>query len=82
MRTRLSILAASFMLLASASSQVAAAEYRYCLQGEEFPGGAGDCSFSTYQQCQATASGRMASCAANFAFPGVSPAARNHSRHH
>ena len=28
-------------------------------------GGFGDCSFSTYQQCQATASGRDATCAAN-----------------
>jgi hypothetical protein len=37
----------------------------FCIKGCEFGGGAGDCSFSTYQQCQATASGRDATCAAN-----------------
>jgi hypothetical protein len=39
----------------------------FCIKGCDFGGGAGsgDCSFSTYQQCQATASGRDATCAAN-----------------
>jgi hypothetical protein len=37
----------------------------YCIKGCDFAGGAGDCSFSSYQQCLATASGRDATCAAN-----------------
>jgi hypothetical protein len=37
----------------------------FCIKGCDFGGGAGDCSFSSYQQCLATASGRDASCAAN-----------------
>jgi uncharacterized protein DUF3551 len=37
----------------------------FCIKGCDFGGGAGDCSFQTYQQCQATAAGRNATCASN-----------------
>jgi hypothetical protein len=37
----------------------------FCIKGCDFGGGAGDCSFSSYQQCLATAAGRDATCAAN-----------------
>jgi hypothetical protein len=37
----------------------------YCIKGCDFGGGAGDCNFSSLAQCQATASGRDATCAAN-----------------
>jgi hypothetical protein len=37
----------------------------YCIKGCDFGGGAGDCSFSSLAQCQATASGRDATCAPN-----------------
>jgi Protein of unknown function (DUF3551) len=39
----------------------------FCIKGCDFGGGggAGDCSFASYQQCLATASGRDATCAAN-----------------
>jgi Protein of unknown function (DUF3551) len=39
----------------------------FCIKGCDFEGGGGvgDCSFTTYQQCQATASGLTATCAAN-----------------
>ena len=47
------------------AAPAAAKDYPYCIKGCDFGGGAGDCSFSTYQQCQATASGRDATCAAN-----------------
>jgi hypothetical protein len=40
----------------------------FCIKGCDFGGGAGDCSFSSYQQCQAAASGRDATCAANPTF--------------
>jgi hypothetical protein len=42
-----------------------AGEMPFCIKGCDFGGGTGDCSFSTYQQCQATASGRDATCATN-----------------
>jgi hypothetical protein len=50
---------------AAVPGEVAAGGLAYCIQGCDFGGGAGDCSFSSLQQCQATASGRDATCAAN-----------------
>ena len=47
------------------SGAAAAGGLPYCITGCDFGGGAGDCSFSSLQQCQATASGRDATCAAN-----------------
>ena len=40
-------------------------DYPFCIKGCDFGSGRGDCSFSTYQQCQASASGRDAWCDAN-----------------
>ena len=37
----------------------------YCIKGCDYGGGIGDCSFSSLAQCQATASGRVATCATN-----------------
>jgi hypothetical protein len=62
MRTLFLVLAAS--IFATGVTPVAASEYRYCLQGDDYAG-AGDCEFTSYLQCQATASGRTAYCAAN-----------------
>jgi hypothetical protein len=47
------------------SGAAAAGGLPYCITGCDFGGGAGDCSFSSLQQCLATASGRDATCAAN-----------------
>jgi Protein of unknown function (DUF3551) len=47
------------------AAPAAAGGMPFCIKGCDFGGGAGDCSFSTYQQCQATASGRDATCATN-----------------
>ena len=44
---------------------VAAGGLPYCIKGCDFGGSQGDCIFQTYQQCQATATGRDATCAAN-----------------
>jgi len=59
------------LVLSSAASMAAAmpaaaSDYRYCLIGGDF--GSGDCIFSSYQQCQAAASGRAATCAENPSF--------------
>jgi len=73
MRTLFLVLATSATIFATGATPVAArdrvtpvaaSEYRYCLQGDDYAG-AGDCQFTSYLQCQATASGRTAYCAAN-----------------
>ena len=64
MRTLFLALAMSATVLATGVTLAAAGEYRYCLQGDEYAG-AGDCGFTSYQQCQASASGRTAYCGVN-----------------
>jgi hypothetical protein len=39
-------------------------EYPFCIQGDQYPG-LSNCTFTSYQQCQATASGTNNSCIAN-----------------
>ena len=72
MRTLFLVLATSATIFATGVTPVAASEYRYCLQGDDYAG-AGDCGFTSYQQCQATASGRTAYCAANPYLAAASP---------
>ena len=73
MRTLFLVLATSATIFATGVTPVAArdrvtpvaaSEYRYCLQGDDYAG-AGDCEFASYLQCQASASGRTAYCVAN-----------------
>jgi hypothetical protein len=64
MRNFLLFLATSATILSTGPSLVAAGEHRYCIQGDEYAGSS-DYGFVSYQQCQATASGRMAYCVAN-----------------
>jgi len=52
----------------------------YCIKGCDFGGGAGDCSFSSLQQCQATASGRDATCAPNPYFNAKAEMQPDHGR--
>ena len=72
MRTLFLVLATSATIFATGVTPVAASEYRYCLQGDDYAG-AGDCQFTSYLQCQATASGRTAYCAANPYLAAASP---------
>lgn len=58
----LAVLSAGF---AAPTAPAEAREYPFCLQGRDTAGGRGDCSYATYQQCQATASGTYASCYVN-----------------
>jgi hypothetical protein len=58
------LMALSAVFTSSALPAVAQ-EYPFCIKGCDFGGGRGDCSFSSYQQCLATASGRDATCAVN-----------------
>lgn len=80
MRALFLALVISATVFATGTTQLAAHDYRFCIQGEDF--GNGDCSFVTYQQCQAAASGRLAYCGASLAFSNVAPMNRTHPRHH
>jgi Protein of unknown function (DUF3551) len=48
---------------ALASTAASAQGASYCARGCDF--GSGDCSYSSYQQCQASVSGRVGWCDAN-----------------
>ena len=58
----LSFLAAS--LYSSCGSAQVSTQYPFCLQGEDYPGWS-NCSFTSFQQCQASASGTFDECMAN-----------------
>jgi Protein of unknown function (DUF3551) len=58
----LPVLAIAFAL---APMTAEAREFPFCLKGCDYGGSRGDCSFVSYQQCQATASGRVAYCDVN-----------------
>jgi hypothetical protein len=61
----LAVLAAvSAVTVAGSISSVSAAQDQYCLQGRNW-GYPGNCQFSSYQQCMATASGTEDSCGIN-----------------
>jgi hypothetical protein len=63
MRTALLVLTACSALAAAVPA--VARDYPYCIIGCDFGSGLGDCSYSSYRQCQATAAGLVATCAAN-----------------
>ena len=67
MRMRIVFLAlvTSAIVFFTGLSAASAKDYPYCIQGDDFAGGAGECIFSTLAQCQATASGRAAYCTDN-----------------
>ena len=70
MRVRIVFLAlvTSAIVFFTGLNTISAKDYPYCIQGEDYAGGAGECGFTTIAQCQATASGRLAYCAANPTF--------------
>jgi hypothetical protein len=65
MRRAIWALMATAAFAAPGAVSAGAGAMPFCIKGCDFGGGAGDCSFSSYRQCLATASGRDASCAAN-----------------
>lgn len=77
---RRALLALSAIGAAAFAAPVAARDLAYCIKGCDFGAGAGDCSFSSLAQCQATASGRDASCAANPYFNTTADLQTNRSR--
>jgi hypothetical protein len=61
--------AAAFVAVALTAAPATAQDYPYCLQGRQW-GYPGKCDFTSYEQCQATASGTDSYCGINprFAF--------------
>ena len=69
-------------MLATAPSQAVGIRHPFCLQGDEYPG-LSYCTFDSYGQCMATASGRYLTCIANPFYEGPSDdpyAYRNRNR--
>lgn len=60
----------------------AARDYPWCAQGGEYDY-PGECSYSTYEQCQASVSGRLLYCDRNprFAYSQVPPSQPRSRRH-
>lgn len=75
----LAVLAAG-IVASAASAPAQAREYRFCVQSPE-TGIPGDCSYDTYAQCRASASGRFADCGLNPWFAFSNPERRRSRRH-
>ncbi|MBV9564021.1 MAG: DUF3551 domain-containing protein [Bradyrhizobium sp.] len=78
------ITSALWMLTAAGAVQPFAAlarDYPFCMKGGDSDSFNGDCSYDTYQQCQATASGRNAYCDANPFYNGGSERESQAGRH-
>ena len=61
----LALLAASGLaMVGSAPAEAVGTRYPFCMQGNDAPG-LSDCSYTSYAQCQATASGRNLYCIEN-----------------
>lgn len=73
------VVAAAGAATLATSAPAAARDYPWCVQGRGV-GYPGDCSYTSYAQCMASASGRYATCGVN---PRTAYGARRaHSYHH
>jgi len=50
--------------IGTAPAAAVGTRYPFCIQGDEYPG-LSNCTYTSYQQCQASASGRLLTCVAN-----------------
>jgi hypothetical protein len=72
MMRKLFLAIAAFVAVTSiwmAATPVLARDYPFCIKGQGYITPTGDCSFDTYEQCLATASGRRNYCDVNPYFP-------------
>lgn len=51
--------------IGATATSAQARDYPFCIKGADYVSAVGDCSFDTYQQCLATASGLYAFCDRN-----------------
>jgi Protein of unknown function (DUF3551) len=78
----LALLAAGGLaLVGTAPAEAVGTRYPFCIQGDEYPG-LSNCSFTSYEQCQASASGRLLYCVANPYYNAGEPDARAHRGRH
>jgi hypothetical protein len=69
----LALLAAGGLAIAGAApAEAFGTRYPFCIQGDEWPGLSG-CTFTSFEQCQATASGRNLMCIQNPYYNGGDP---------
>ncbi len=76
------LLAASGLaMIGAAPAAAVGTRYPFCIQGNEYPG-LSNCTFTSYEQCQATASGRLLYCVENpYYNPGEPDPRAYRSRH-
>jgi hypothetical protein len=51
-------------IVGTAPAEAVGSRYPFCIQGSEYPG-LSNCTFTSYEQCQASASGRFLTCVQN-----------------
>jgi Protein of unknown function (DUF3551) len=73
--------AGGLALVGTAPAEAVGSRYPFCIQGNESPG-LSNCSFASYEQCQATASGRFLYCVANPYYNAGEPDPRAHRGRH
>ncbi len=56
--------AGGLAIIGAAPAHAVGTRYPFCIQGDDYPG-LSNCTFTSYQQCQATASGRLLQCIEN-----------------
>jgi hypothetical protein len=56
--------AGGLAMVGAAPAEAVGTRYPFCIQGNEIPA-LSQCNFTSYEQCQATASGRFLSCIEN-----------------
>ena len=65
------LIASGMAVIGAAPAEAVGTRYPFCIQGTEQPG-LSNCTFTSYEQCQATASGRFLTCIANPYYIGES----------
>ena len=66
------LVVSGFAMIGAQPAQAYGVKHAFCIQGgEEYPG-LSNCTFDTYEQCLASASGRNLDCVANPYFAGRS----------
>jgi hypothetical protein len=74
----LALLAASGLaMIGTAPAEAVGTRYPFCIQGNEHPG-LSNCTFTSYEQCQASASGRFLYCIENPYYNAGNPAPRGY----
>jgi hypothetical protein len=61
--------ASGVAFVAAGPAQAVGTRYPYCIQGDAYPG-LSNCTFTSYEQCKATASGRLLTCIENPYYQG------------